>query len=223
MDIRLFTRVIIFLNISIITWAVIASPVRDLLYHFQENRLVTYFSAFQLICTALMSFLVFDTAQLNRNQLKTKNLEQQSHYVWLLIALGFLLLSFDEVLMIHEQLDKAIHSIYAISENRWSDRLDDLLILLYCILAIFILWKHRKNLFIYKETLIKYLYIIFLLVLIMVVLDVITNRQDIIKNDSVFQLLQIFEEISKLAAEALCLVMAYACLKQTLIWQLRDS
>jgi len=194
MDVYVFRRLVIFLNLSIIAWAVLASPANDLLYHFQENRLVTFFSAFQLICIALLCFLIFDTAAYTHKIKPVKKLEEHHHYVWLLVALGFLYLSFDEVLMLHEKLDFSFHHLYQMEENSWSDRIDDMIILTYVVIALLVLYKYQSDLKDYKNNIIPYLKPGFSLILLMICLDLLTNRNDLINTRILFQILSALEE-----------------------------
>jgi len=210
------------LNLFIISWAIIASPPQDILYHFQENRLVTFFSSFQLFGMALFCFLIFETSQLFRKKKSSNRIEEHSHYVWLLMALGFLYLSFDEVLMLHEKMDFSIHLIYQLQETNWTDRIDDLLVLVYVTTAIILLYLHKNQLSHYKQKLKSYLFPGFALLLVMIILDLLTNRNDLISSNFLFQILSILEEICKLAAEGIFLLMAYACWKQTLLWQISE-
>jgi len=217
-----FSRVVLFLNLGIVGWAILASPVNNLAYHFQEYRLVTFFSAFQLIGSALVCFFVYDTATLLKANKDIQIFERQSHYVWLLMALGFCFLAFDEVLMLHEALDFYIHQLYQLQENAWTDRIDDVVVLVYTLIAIYILLKYRKHLLIYHKIIRVFLNRAFILVFIMIILDLLTNRQDIISNDKLHQLFSVAEEICKLTAEAFLLVMFYSCWKQTLLWQISE-
>ena len=103
-------------------------------YHFANRRLVDLYSYFQLFATAYIAFLI------------CRNLEKENSLQWrrnpsarpfFISAVGFLLLGFDDVLSLHENIDKAIHFILRIKETPLTDHLDDIILLMYGIVAIF--------------------------------------------------------------------------------------
>ncbi len=111
-------------------------------YHFSDTRLVTLYSLFQLLATAYISFLVF------------KSLEKESSLQWrqnpsarpfFITAIGFLLLGFDEVLSLHENMDRLIHIVLRIKETPLTDHIDDIIVLIYGIIAIFFIKDFVKE------------------------------------------------------------------------------
>lgn len=221
-----FRKIIVLLNGLVIAWALLASPPGDPLYHFQEHHLVTYYSAFQLAWLALLCFLIYDTANFRPSSLSQfpgKSLETHPHYIWLLMALGFLWLSFDELLMLHEQLDHIFHQIYQQKENAWSDRIDDLIVLGYFLIAVFLFYRYRQSFANYRNLIIGYLKIIIPCTIIMIALDLLTNRNDLITHPILFKQLSLGEEIFKLIIEVYLLLLVYGCWKQTLGQRLNDT
>ena len=129
----------ILLSIALILAAVaivlaIAWKTGPFFYHFAEIRLVTLYSFFQLLATAYISFLI------------CKHLGKESSLKWhkspfvrpfFISAIGFLFLGLDEILSIHENLDKLIHHILMMKETPWTDHIDDIILLFYGLIAIF--------------------------------------------------------------------------------------
>ena len=76
--------------------------VRQLFDLDEENNLPTWFSSFLLLNNAL---LLFVRAQFSKND---------NYYAWLWLAIGFLVLSIDEVAGLHESLNTAIDTNWAI-------------------------------------------------------------------------------------------------------------
>ena len=102
--------------------------------HFASVRLVSLYSFFQLFATAWVSFLV------------SKSLEKESSLKWhknpsarpfFIVFIGFLFLGFDDLLSLHENMDALIHFVLRIKETPWTDHIDDFILLMYGIIAIF--------------------------------------------------------------------------------------
>ncbi|MCB1498490.1 MAG: hypothetical protein KDK07_01670 [Bauldia sp.] len=133
--------------------------------------------------------------------------------IWLLMALGFAYLALDEALSFHEGIDQLIHTLFAIKETRLTDRIDDLIVLLYGIVGAIVLFLHRVEFRSFTGFL--HLFVLgFLLLLLMVVLDLATNRKDILIGigvprswvPSARHWLEVGEEVAKLLAETVFLL-----------------
>lgn len=66
--------------------------------------------------------------------------------LWLLMCVGFAFLAADDLLQIHENLDKLAHAILgADPKNRITDHLDDLIVLGYGLAGIILLYQRRRE------------------------------------------------------------------------------
>ena len=101
--------------------------------------------------------------------------------VWGLIAAGFLFLFADELFKIHESTDELIHSLFKLEESGLTDRIDDLLVFGYAVIGIGVIVKYRHEFVMMKDGL-PYLILGFVLLFLMIICDVITNRDDLIRN-----------------------------------------
>lgn len=129
----------ILLNASLVLLSVsavllIAWTTGPFYYHFSSGRLVNIYSYFQLFATAFISFIV------------CRNLEKKDSLRWhrnpsarpfFISAVGFLLLALDDLLSLHEGLDELMHLVLRIKETPLTDHLDDLLLLMYGVIAVF--------------------------------------------------------------------------------------
>ncbi len=130
---EILSRVIlIFLSLALVL--LIAWTTGSFYYHFSGRRLVDLYSYFQLLATAYISFLA------------CRRLEEETSLRWrqnpsarpfFISAVGFLFLGLDDVLSLHENMDKLIHHILNIKETPWTDHIDDFILLIYGIIAIF--------------------------------------------------------------------------------------
>jgi len=129
--------------------------------------------------------------------------------IWLLIALGFAFLALDEALSVHEKMDLLIHRVFSLPETRITDRIDDLIILVYAIAGMLLLYAHRaefRNLTGHR----RFFVAGFLLLSVMVVIDLLSNRRDFLHwvgvsgsmLGPVHHVVEVSEELVKLLAEA---------------------
>ena len=124
--------VLVFLLVAIVLR--ISWTIGPFYYHFASGRLVDLYSYFQLFATAYISFLIC------RNLGKGSSLkwrQNPSIRPFFICAVGFLLLGFDDVLSLHENIDKLIHFLLRVKETPLTDHLDDIILLMYGIVAIF--------------------------------------------------------------------------------------
>jgi hypothetical protein len=171
---------------------------------FGEGGFITLLSVLQLLLIALLSWKIFQA----RRVTKSEFLWRDSAMVWALIALGFAFLSVDEVFKIHEGIDHLIHSVFNLQETGVTDRLDDIIIGLYGLIGLGVLFAYRNELKIFKKAL-PLLFLGFVLLFAMVVLDVLTNRNDIFPAifaqnyaDILYLSFSLAEDSAKVFAEA---------------------
>jgi hypothetical protein len=169
---------------------------------------MTWLSAAHLVAMGVIAWriLVLRKAQTRQPILRSPLL------VWALMAAGFLFLAVDELFEIHEQVDRAIHSLFGITETSLTDRIDDLLVLLYLLIGLAAVCIARSELWRYRRTL-PFFAAGFGLALAMVVLDVLTNDVDLLRMfvpraylGSVFLWAIVAEDVLKVVAEAFFLL-----------------
>ena len=139
-----------------------------------------------------------------------------SSAVWAIIALGFLFLAADDLFRIHENFDNLIHYVFNMQETGLTDRIDDIIIGLYGFIGIGVLIAYRDELIIYKKNL-PFFILGFVTLFIMVALDVLTNRNDILplvfdrdKAVVLYVWLSLAEDSLKVMAEAFFILAFYA-------------
>lgn len=136
-----FMTWVITLNLSVIGLAVFFGLLRgNLLKQFGEISLPTLASFIQLLLTALICWRVFKlesarVAQDNRAARPT---------IWALFAAGFIYLALDEVLKLHERMDKWIHLAFRFERTVMTERFDDIIVALYMIGALVVLFNYRR-------------------------------------------------------------------------------
>jgi hypothetical protein len=184
---------------------------------FQEGQSMTWLSAAHLVAMGLIAWriLVLRKAQTRQPILRSPLL------IWALMAAGFLFLAVDELFEIHEQVDHAIHSLFGIAETSLTDRIDDLLILLYLVIGLAAVYIARGELLRYRRTL-PFFAAGLVLALVMVVLDVLTNDVDPLRMllpraylGPVFLWAPVAEDAFKVLAEAFFLLGFIQALQMT--------
>ena len=118
--------------------------------HFEEKGFITYLSFLQLLVVAAFTWNIFRLKNKNKGLLELKTWKAP-HFIWLIIAMGFVYLALDEALMIHENIDWAIHSILGIQKTSITDRIDDVIVGLYGLIALIVLYFYREELNNYSE------------------------------------------------------------------------
>ena len=172
--------------------------------YFKEFQLFTWLSFIKLLTVAYLNWKIYS----HKKPAGTKLSFRDDYSIWFIIALGFLFLALDEVLLIHENTDKLIHILFGMEETGLTDRIDDLIVLIYAILGILILYSYRNELIKYSKS-IPYLAIGFFFLFLRIVIDFITNRNDVIPRIvsdvnlilRVNEILAIIEGSTKLLAE----------------------
>lgn len=143
---------------------------------FAEEQSVTWLSAAHLLA---MGFIAWRILVLRKAQTRQPVL-RSSLLIWALMSAGFLFLTADELFEIHEQIDRAIHSLFGFTETNVTDRIDDLLVGSYLVVGLAAAWMARSELWRYRSTL-PFFAAGFVLAFAMVVLDVLTNDVDLLR------------------------------------------
>ena len=185
-------------------------------YFSKEASYITWVSFFQLLYIAYLSLAIFKL----RN--KKKAFWQNPALLWGIIAFGFLFLALDEVIRIHENLDRIIHRSFHIRENAFSDRIDDAIIAVYAFIGIGTLCLYKEELKIFRSTLLLFI-IGFAFVFLMVGAEMIVNRNDILPVlfsskeivHFLYSAFKVLEEALKLFAEAILITAFYYCIQIT--------
>lgn len=208
--------IILTIDIIAIIIALILGETPD--HYFGEEGFITDLSFFQLLVISGLAGIIF-IMRIFRSGWKGW---KAPFFVWLFIAIGFIYLALDEVWMIHENMDFSFHRFFNIRETGITDRIDDIIIGFYGLIGLMVLYFYRKELKKYREVL-PLLIVGFILLFSTVVLDILTNRMDIlIKLISNIHLviklhswLSAIEEIFKIIAEGVFIGVFYYCLKIT--------
>jgi len=161
--------VIIFFDCASIAGAVwLGHPAQE---YFEEERFITWLSCIHLAVAAGISLC--NLIALSHRDSRTRNTWRQIWF-WGLCCIGFFYLATDEWYMIHENLDFWIHHILHMKETSLTDRIDDLIVLLYGVLfclgcRIFYkdFWDHK--------VMVRWLVAGLSLFLLMSLLDFVTN------------------------------------------------
>ena len=148
--------------------------------------------------------------------------------IWMIMAIGFGFLALDEALSLHENIDRFIHWAFEIKKTRFTDRIDDVIVLIYGILGVAILYFHRSE-FRQLSGFRRFLVVGFLLFALMVLLDIGTNRGDVLLSLGVTRSwlpavrngLEAGEELVKLVAELVFLAGFFQIRRQ--FQQLREG
>ncbi len=194
------------------------------LQFFKEGYPMTWLSAFHLGLCGWTSWLAFkvrlpEAAKQNwKYWLKNRS---NPSYIWLIMAIGFLFLAVDELVMLHELMDLVIHWVFQIQESPLTDRLDDFIVLGYGAVAVatlFMYWAEVKQ---YRIAL-PFLIMAMTCVFLMVLFDAITNQNDIVPlifggdSDKIYNNFKLFEEGLKIWAEGFFLLAFFFSYKKAL-------
>ena len=209
----LLAKVLALNILAIVGTVALSAPFDKIAKQFDDGGFITYFSVIQLF---ILSFYACQIFKIRRQYIIHP--WQSSIAIWAIVSLGFSFLALDDLLMIHEWLDKVIHGIGGFEETGWSDRIDDFIVGLYGLLAIGGLVHYRQEIKKYKAVL-PTVIIGFVLLFLMVTVDAVTNRDDVLlmifspeTTKSIMDWIFIPEESFKLLSEAYLIVAAYNCL-----------
>ncbi len=192
------------------------SPMR----YFGEAGIISWLSFLQLLVLAILCFWIF---RIRKRGISLKWKSPQSLWKWM--AISFFFLAIDDIAQIHESLDFGFHALFQIQENPISDRIDDLIVLLYVMGGGYILYLFRRE-FQYYRPAFKWVIGSFVLAGIMMVLDVCTNFDpesnieafkiffaDLESRRSLLFWLQAIEEGFKILSEGCFIAATIICLQ----------
>lgn len=211
----------LFVNSLSVTLAIAAAIAVDKSpdLHFQEGEFITVISCIQLLIAAILSWKIYQLAR-HSQQVKLS----KSSLFWLVVSLGLLFLSLDDAVSIHEKIDFWLHDLLRIEETEITDLADDIIVGGYLLLFLIYVAFKWKVIQIFKKSF-SIFQIGFILSLIMIVLDIVTNNNlfiSLIVDDSsqvlIFrQWLSALEDSIKIFAEGIFIVGIHKC------WQIATS
>ena len=181
-----------------------------------ESSILTYISGAQILGVAVLSALIFrarTSGSAKKWSLKNPKI------IWALIAAGFVFLTADEFFKIHENIDEGIHAMFKLEESGLSDRIDDLIILLYAVVGLIAIAAYRREFVLMKKS--KLLFVAgFACLFLMVALDALTNRDDVLANffqgdglETALTCFSILEEGAKVVSSGFFILAFQVCLK----------
>ncbi|MEL7246347.1 MAG: hypothetical protein AAGM40_29065 [Cyanobacteria bacterium J06573_2] len=187
--------------------------------YFADQGYVSWFSFLQIIFASYLAWKIYKTRKatvLTNNTTFSLN----NYKFWAILSLGFLFLSLDEMLQIHEKIDFLIHDIFQLQKTSQTDRIDGLIVLLYALCGGGIVYWAKSELRKLKLALPLFSLALFATFL-MIFLDLITDSRDIvywiindnIVADEVQRLIGIAEECCKIIAEGIFIVTFHRCLE----------
>lgn len=189
-----------------------ASPIQAL---FSNEIGVTLFSFAILLISGQVLFKIYHL-RLNQNMASIGGPGLAN--VWWWMAIGFFFLAADELLFLHEGFDRLFHLVFRMKETAWSDRLDDLIPMIYAAIGLGVMYRCRDE---FKPFTKFWPWLGWGMVLMMISqgLDALTNRKDVLTwwltektlVESWWHKLTILEEGFKLLAEGLFLIIFLRC------------
>ncbi len=182
---------------------------------FREGRLMTWISFFQIVFVGILAEKIY---KLRRAGEKFDWKEQAS--VWRLASVGFYWLAFDEILRVHEAIDRYAHKILQLEITEMSDRADDLIVALYGIIGLCVFYYYRREVLHYVKSF-GWFFCGFALFFIMVAMDLVFNgdtvaRQyvsDPVQLKVLMDWLNVIEDIFKNFGEIFFIAAFAACLQ----------
>jgi hypothetical protein len=169
----------------------------------------------QLLTISLLSYSIFQTRRRTLGDFNWRS----PFIVWLIISLGFFFLAMDDLFKIHESIDHRIHDLFNLKQTALTDRFDDMIVGLYGLIGIIFLCACREEIKRYRQVF-PFLIYGFVLLFIMVGLDIVSNRVDILEKvvsrDLVSPLhtyLSVAEDSVKIFAGSFFLVGFYGALQ----------
>ena len=211
----------LFLNSLSVTVAIAAAAAVDKSpdFHFKEGEFITVISCIQLLIAAILSWKINRLAR-HSQQVKLS----KSSLFWLIVSLVLLFLSLDDALSIHEKIDFWLHDLFKIEETEITDLADDIIVGGYLLLFLIYVTFKWKVIQIFQQSF-SIFQIGFILSLMMIVLDIVTNNNffiSLVVEDSsqvpiLKQCLSALEDSIKIFAEGIFIVGIYQC------WQIAKS
>jgi len=173
---------------------------------FGELQMITFLSTAQLLLIASFCALTFREIKTNTHGREAVG----GSLVWLFFASAFVVAAMDELFMVHENLDYAIHGLLGIVETAVSDRIDDFIIFLGAVAAFCVLFLARRGLRRFSSVRLL-VAAAFAMSFVMIALDAGTNRPDLFGDGDLRIWMAVLEDVVKIAAEAMFLIAAQRC------------
>jgi FlaA1/EpsC-like NDP-sugar epimerase len=199
-----FTMAALMLNALVLIVAIAAAMAIEHApdFYFEEGSVITVWSSLQIVTICAHCLWIF---QLRRDSRRSTG---RSHALWLLGAVGAGVLSIDEAAGLHETVDHQIHAFFNMPENPWTDRIDDVIVLGYGLIAMAVAYVCRAEFRVLRTA--RDIFIAaFALFSVMVLIDLLTNSYSITPRDDVqlarFESIRawgvVLEDTFKLASE----------------------
>ncbi|MGB3513226.1 MAG: hypothetical protein WBA93_29235 [Microcoleaceae cyanobacterium] len=181
--------------------------------YFDEGSLINWLSGIQLLIIAGINWKIY-RLRIGRKEVSQSGNNYQ--ILWQFFAFGFVFCALDELIQIHENLDKFIHWIFQIQETALTDSIDDLIIVIYGIIGLLVIYYFRQEFYQYRDAF-TYFKIALVLACCSIGLDFLTQGQetDLLTETQEMQRewLRSIEEIFKLFAEVFLITTFYKCLR----------
>lgn len=182
--------------------------------YFGEGTFITYLSFLQLLVISGLAWVIFNV----RKDGSKSKAWKAPFLIWLIIAIGSVFLSLDEVSGIHENIDRFIHGSFKLHETSFTDRIDDVMVGCYGLFGLMMLYIYREEFKKFRKTF-PLLKVGFIFMFTMVALDIVTNRNDILPifipdpyvSEKLHSWLDAIEDMLKIIAEGLFIGALYYC------------
>ena len=145
--------------------------------YLSEDGIPTYLSFAQLLAAATLTTLVF----MFRRRTLGEGGWAGPQLLWLAMALGFLYLAFDELLMLSQSIGDLINSAFDIERPAIAERTGDAVVALYGVIGLVVLVVCRRELLRYRPAM-PLLVAGILLMVCTVALDIVGNRSDLLER-----------------------------------------
>ena len=170
-------RVLVFEVVVVAILLFLGARAHDPRLHFDEGQVGTFLSAAHLLAVAIISWKIPRASGRDGSFRRFST----SGALWRLIAIGCVFLVVDEIVGLHESFDRKLHRGLGMEQTGWTDRIDDLIAGLYAVAAIVLLYSCRRELNRFRAA-VRYLVGGFLLGFVMIGLDALTNRPDVLRS-----------------------------------------
>ncbi len=120
----------------------------DMMLRFHERQTVTFLSALMLGLIGLMSLVLYKL----KKRMSPLN---KGYRFWLWSAFGFFYLCMDEYFMAHEGMDEAVGALFG--KDVKDMNLDNLVIAFFGLVALWVCFKFRKEIFKHKKEMLPFL------------------------------------------------------------------
>jgi hypothetical protein len=210
---------LILLNAIFLASAILSGTLKgDIKIELGHLGLITWISVFQLLIIAAISLKIF---KLNHAAFGFRNVKS-THILWVIIAIGFLLLALSEAVQIHSMIGQLICNSFNIKNPSFTSRIDDLIVVSYALVGIALLYFYRNTLKKHTDV-ISLFFAGFSMLLIMVLIDILPYRVvhylKHIFNTPAIEINQIWlplaKDAAKLFAEGIFIAGFYHCFKNT--------